>query len=462
MRNKRKNKYLLLLILLLGITLGYAAISTTLKITGTTNVNKNSWKVYWDEDSIEVTQGSVNGTAAVSDDGTVADAQLTWTADLNLPGDFYEFTIDAVNESSIHAMISSITPTIPANLASYINYSVTYADGIEPAQYHLLAKATKSGNTIIPTREKYKVRVEFDSNATADDLDDIGENGDSYEFGYEVSYAPITNQAFSRPRVALTPQQMAVRLAEIKSNPNKYKNPNQEVFDDIGVDMYGNVVNLDVWTCVFEDDDGSSIDKAYRKNDYDEITLGDYGGYVTMATASSTIVNGEWITPIPAYIWLEEENDFSPVVETNYLFKDFNNNRDRTNLLKKLPKLPYTIKKIGSNSFTDVSFEYVVIPNHIVEIDDSAFSGAFNQNGENNTLTFENNSELEFIGTEAFVANKLKGNLVFPSTLTSIGDSAFEGNNLTSVSIPNGATYDDGTGVHPYPSFDSGTTIIRY
>ena len=205
MRNKKKNKYLLLLILLLGITLGYAAISTTLKITGTANVNKNTWSVYWDEESIEVTPGSVNGTAGVSDDGTVEDAQLTWTADLNLPGDFYEFTIDAVNAGSIDAMITNITPTIPADLASYINYSVTYADGIDPGQYHLLAKGTKSGNTITPTREKYKIRVEYLSTATADDLDDIDENGDSYTFGYSVTYAQATDAAINRP-VWILPQ----------------------------------------------------------------------------------------------------------------------------------------------------------------------------------------------------------------------------------------------------------------
>ena len=195
MRNKRKNKYLLLLILLLGITLGYAAISTTLKITGTANVNKNTWSIYWDENSIAVTNGSVAGTAGVSDDGTVENAQLTWTADLDLPGDFYEFTIDAVNEGSIDAMITNITPTIPADLASYINYSVTYDDGMEPALNHLLPKATKSGNTVTPTRKKYKVRVEFDSDATPDDLDDIGENGDSYTFEYAVTYAQATDAA---------------------------------------------------------------------------------------------------------------------------------------------------------------------------------------------------------------------------------------------------------------------------
>ena len=203
MRNKKKNKYLLLLILLLGITLGYAAISTTLKITGIANVNKNTWSVYWDEESIEVTPGSVNGTAGVSDDGTVENAQLTWTADLDLPGDFYEFTIDAVNAGSIDAMITNITPTIPQDLASYINYSVTYADGIEPAVNHKLLKKQYTywkpyPNLWTPTTEKYKKRVEFDSNATVDDLDDIGENGDSYTFGYSVTYGQATDDAIQK------------------------------------------------------------------------------------------------------------------------------------------------------------------------------------------------------------------------------------------------------------------------
>ena len=44
---KNKTTYLLIL-LLLGITLGYAYLNTTLNINGTTNITSASWNIYWD------------------------------------------------------------------------------------------------------------------------------------------------------------------------------------------------------------------------------------------------------------------------------------------------------------------------------------------------------------------------------------------------------------------------------
>ena len=46
---RKNNKYLMLLALLLLVTVGYALISTTLKIVGEATVTKQEWNVYWDE-----------------------------------------------------------------------------------------------------------------------------------------------------------------------------------------------------------------------------------------------------------------------------------------------------------------------------------------------------------------------------------------------------------------------------
>ena len=61
MRNKKSKKYLWLLLLLLAVSIGYAAISTTLKITGSATVTKQTWNVYWD--TPVVTTGSKSMTA---------------------------------------------------------------------------------------------------------------------------------------------------------------------------------------------------------------------------------------------------------------------------------------------------------------------------------------------------------------------------------------------------------------
>ena len=201
---KKKNRYLTLLLILLAVSVGYAALSTQLKINGTTNISKNTWSVYWDEESISITQGSKGNTEpdVVNGDDGSSNTKVTWEVTLDLPGDFYEFTIDAANAGTVDAMITGITPTVPANLPSYISYSVTYANGTAPANNHLLAKGTKSGNTIIPTTQKYKVRVEYLDTVTPDDLDEIDDEGDTYQFSYQVTYGQATNAAIDlRPPV---------------------------------------------------------------------------------------------------------------------------------------------------------------------------------------------------------------------------------------------------------------------
>ena len=161
MNNKKRNKKLfLMLILVLAVSIGYAAIATTLKINGTTTVKGARWNVYWENP--KVTSGSVTTTKPqLSENDTIATYDIT----LNEPGDFYEFTIDAVNAGSINAKIAEngIKNVVYENdgttvktLPAYIGYTVTYADNDEViTEGDILEKA--NGST--PTKKKYKVKV---------------------------------------------------------------------------------------------------------------------------------------------------------------------------------------------------------------------------------------------------------------------------------------------------------------
>ncbi len=189
MRNKKKNRMLLLIILLLGITVGFAALSTTLKINGSAILNKNTWSIYWDEDSIVVNPDGKSGTPVVTDgDDGAENTKLTWNVSLDLPGDFYEFTIDAVNAGTIDAMVDTIDETLPT-LPSYIKYSVTYASGVPVVRHQKFDKNS---------REKYKVRIEVLDTMTREDIANIPEGGIEYTFSYEVNYAQATSEAYEK------------------------------------------------------------------------------------------------------------------------------------------------------------------------------------------------------------------------------------------------------------------------
>lgn len=194
MKKNKKNKTLLtVLILLLAITIGYATIATTLKINGSADVKSARWNVYWDENSIQVTSGSVetsqgNG-ARVTDAGKT---QIEYSVELSEPGDFYEFTVDAVNEGSLNAKIApngvknnvyESDGTTPKNLPNYIGYTVKYAENDVDVTAGDVLEA-KKGNT--PTRKKYKVRVWYKTDIDPSTLNES--TTETLKLVFEVDY----------------------------------------------------------------------------------------------------------------------------------------------------------------------------------------------------------------------------------------------------------------------------------
>ena len=146
----RRGKIMIAILLLIAIIgLGYAALGANLKINGVANIPSASWNVHFKTGSIAVTSGSVTGTN-VTTAATITNAtQVDYSVKLALPGDFYEFTVTAENTGSIDAMIDSVVSKrgdvviTTGILPSYIDYSVTYSDGIAIAQKHKLSKNTE-------------------------------------------------------------------------------------------------------------------------------------------------------------------------------------------------------------------------------------------------------------------------------------------------------------------------------
>ena len=121
----KDNIKILLIILVLGLGIGYAYINSDLKINGTAQVKSANWDVHWA--NIAITNGSVNASSPTISNQTT----VNYSVVLNAPGDYYEFTVDAVNAGSIDAMIDTITSKLNGatitTLPAYLNYTVTYA-----------------------------------------------------------------------------------------------------------------------------------------------------------------------------------------------------------------------------------------------------------------------------------------------------------------------------------------------
>lgn len=167
MKNKGK-KYLsivILLLLLVGITVGYATLSSNLNINGTSTVGVPDWDVHFE--NLSTTTGSVSPTTAPTISANKL--SISYAVPLQVPGDFYEFTVDVKNAGTIPAKLSAL-PTVSGVSSAqdvYVNYTFTHTDGTAiTAGEKLAAGASKN----------FKVRVEFDRNVTASQLPTSAQN----------------------------------------------------------------------------------------------------------------------------------------------------------------------------------------------------------------------------------------------------------------------------------------------
>ena len=109
---------------------------------------------------------------------------MEFTTELALPGDFYEFTVDAINEGSVDGVVTVTSNKVyevvdseeqETTLPDYIKYSVTYSDGTTIPTIGDVLKAGES--------EPYKVRVEYDPEASV-----LPDTNKTYKFKYSVTY----------------------------------------------------------------------------------------------------------------------------------------------------------------------------------------------------------------------------------------------------------------------------------
>ena len=160
MRNKNNKKHALVILLLLvvGISIGYAALTTTLNINGTTTIEKATWDVHFE--NLTKTEGSQTATVEAAIDTTKT--LIEYTVTLLEPGDFYEFKVDIVNDGTIDAMISEVLKEgLTTEQQKYIEYTVVYEDD---------AALQEKDSLKAKTSETIKIRVKYKDDITAADL----------------------------------------------------------------------------------------------------------------------------------------------------------------------------------------------------------------------------------------------------------------------------------------------------
>ena len=168
LRVKNKRMKYIIIFLLFIITLGYALLSSSVRITGVSKIYNPTWNVHFD--NIQVRSGSVEVDSENYKEATIDDPNtVSYAVKLNKPGDFYEFNVDVVNEGTIDAMVKLVESKIKIGeeektileLPKWLLYNVSYEDGSKIEENHGLL----SGEV-----ETYKVRVEYNKDLNNDEL----------------------------------------------------------------------------------------------------------------------------------------------------------------------------------------------------------------------------------------------------------------------------------------------------
>ena len=215
-RNRKlhiNNKLVVVLAILLAV--GFAYISSAVNIGGMFTLSPSTYDVHFE--NVQVIEGSVDAdTLEFDSDDTEVSVSVKFTS----PGDFYEFTIDAVNAGDIDAMINTVSDTqLTEEQEKYIDYSVTYEDGEIPIKYHQL----NSGDSCT-----FKVKASFKENI---DTEDLPVDGDTIDLTLDTNYVKADSNRIKR-RAENTLYNVLKEEAESGGLAKKYTGEHQDSMDE--------------------------------------------------------------------------------------------------------------------------------------------------------------------------------------------------------------------------------------
>ena len=165
MEKERRTKALVVVILLIviaGLTIAFAALSTTLNINGTAYLDASKWGIRFENLSSPTKIGSATttGTAKIEESKS---AEITAiNVSLSTPGDKVTYTVDLVNKGTINAKIDNLEKTVlTQEQQRYLTFKVTDKDGREVSEGDILSAGETRSLTIT---------IEFIKDLTKEDL----------------------------------------------------------------------------------------------------------------------------------------------------------------------------------------------------------------------------------------------------------------------------------------------------
>ena len=181
-----------LLIAVVGLTVGYAAYSSTLTINGTANVDPASWKVNFGYKTGDSLTGTIKCHATENTAPTLADTTISgFDVTLKAPGDSVTYNFLIKNSGTLNAKLAnftmgtltcapnasgSISQEDATELCGELKYTLTYADD-----------STITTGTPLNSNDskELKLKLEWPSASTLSVSDDVKVTIGTTTFVYE-------------------------------------------------------------------------------------------------------------------------------------------------------------------------------------------------------------------------------------------------------------------------------------
>ena len=187
MEKERRTKALVVVVLLIvvaGLTIAFAALSTTLNINGTAYLDAAKWGIRFENLSSPTKIGSATttGTAKIEESKS---AEITGiNVSLSTPGDKVTYTVDLVNEGTINAKIDNIEKTqLTSEQQRYLTFKVADKSGNEVSKGDILSAGETRSLTIT---------IEFIKDLTKEDLPT---NASTISLSYKLNFVQTDEKA---------------------------------------------------------------------------------------------------------------------------------------------------------------------------------------------------------------------------------------------------------------------------
>ena len=414
MNRVHKFNRLFIFLLILFISIGFAYLTRDLTLSGISSIFGNTWDVHFD--NVVVTSGSVEANTPVIDTDRTS---VSFTVELSTPGNFYEFTVDAVNGGTIDAMLNTFTSSeLDESIANLLEYTVTYADGEELAQYQEL----NAGDSLT-----YKIRLYYKLDISEDDLPD---SNIPVEITFTTDYIQADSNRIQRYAETHSLYNVLKNEAESGGLAKKYTGAHQDSMD-------ASKSTKDIYHWYADNDtDGTAVTNKnnviFANHCWQMIRTTDTGGIKLLYNGE--VENNQCLNTRSNHVGIGDSYHYSGIEDNSYYYGTdytYDNESDLFSLAGDISfgqwtaatasnfEYKYTCKSTDING-TCSNLYYVIVPddNSDTYSSDSSFVNIINSNVNYSTFGSVNyNYNDDSLGYVGYMFNKIyHKNWYYPNT----------------------------------------------